>query len=176
MKQFTSLEARDKELHQFKISTAPYYTKIYLEDISFYNNDQIKDKITNKNDLKIYLKNKINAFLANTENEMNLYKYKKNKENFKIYFATIKNLKNGKYRFIKPDSKSYNGISEDDYLFDILQEIITKEKFKKVENDFLDKTINEIMFHFKNEENIEDLNYELIPIEVKDLSEFKFEE
>lgn len=176
MKQFTSLEARDKKLHQFKISTEPYYTEIYLENISFYNNDQIKDKITNKNDLKIYLKNKINAFLANTENEMNLYKYKKNKENFEIYFATIKNLKNGKYRFIKPDSKSYNGISEDDYLFDIAQKIILEEKFKKIENDFLDKTINEIMFHFKNEENIEDLNYELIPIEVKDLSEFKFEE
>ena len=107
---------------------------------------------------------------------MNLYKYKKDNESFEIYFATIKNLKNGKYRFIKPDSKSYNGISENYYLFDITQETIIKEKFKKIENDFLDKTINEIMFHFKNEENIEDLNYELIPIEVKDLSEFKFVE
>lgn len=176
MKQFTSLEARDKELHRFEVSTDPYYAKIYLEDICFYNNNQIKDKITNKNDLKIYLKNKINVFLTNTEDEINLYKYKKNNKNFEIYFATIKNLKNGKYNFIRSDSKSYNGISEDDYLFDIAQEIIIKEKFKKIKNDFLDKTINEIMFHFKNEENIEDLNYELIPIKVKDLSELKFEE
>lgn len=176
MKQFTSLEARDKELHRFEVSIDLYYAKIYLEDICFYNNNQIKDKITNKNDLKIYLKNKINIFLTNTEDEINLYKYKKNKESFEIYFATIKNLKNGKYNFIRSDSKSYNGISEDDYLFDIAQKIILEEKFKKIENDFLDKTINEIMFHFKNEENIEDLNYELIPIEVKDLSEFKFEE
>jgi hypothetical protein len=176
MKQFTSLEARDKKLHQFKVSIDSYYAKIYLEDIFFYNNNDIKDKITNKNDLKIYLKNKINVFLTNTEDEINLYKYKKNKESFEIYFATIKNLKNGKYNFIRSDSKSYNGISEDDYLFDIAQKIILEEKFKKIENDFLDKTINEIMFHFKNEENVEDLNYELIPIEVKDLSEFKFEE
>jgi hypothetical protein len=176
MKQFTSLEARDKELHRFEVLTDLYYTKIYLEDICFYNNNQIKDKITNKNDLKIYLKNKINIFLTNTEDEINLYKYKKNNKSFEIYFATIKNLKNGKYKFIRSDLKSYNGISEDNFLFDIAQEIIIKEKFKKIKNDFLDKTINEIMFHFKNEENIEDLNYELIPIEVKDLSEFKFEE
>ena len=140
--------------------------------MSFYNNNDIKDKITNKNDLK----NKINIFLINKENEINLYKYKKDNESFEIYFVTIRNLKNGKYKFIRSNSKTYNGISENDYLFDIVQEIITKEKFKKIENDFLDKTINEIMFHFKNEENIEDLNYELIPIEVKDLSEFKFEE
>ena len=166
MKQLNSLEARDKKFHQFIIRKEPYFVKIYLDNMSFYNN----------NDIKIYLKNKINDFLTNTENEMNLYKYKKDNESFEIYFATIKNLKNGKYRFIKPDSKSYNGISENNYLFDITQETITKEKFKKIENDFLDKTINEIMFHFKNEENIEDLNYELIPIEVKDLSEFKFEE
>lgn len=144
--------------------------------MSFYNNNQIKDKITNKNDLKTVIKNKINIFLTNTKNEINLYKYEKNENKFEIYFATIKNLENGKYKFIKSNSKTYNGISENDYLFDILQEIITKEKFKKIENDFLDKTINEIMFYFKNEENIEDLNYELIPIEVKDLSEFKFEE
>ena len=176
MKQFTSLEPRNKGFHQFKVREKPYIVKIYLDDMSFYNNNDIKNKITNKNDLKIYLKNKINIFLTNTEDEINLYKYKKDNKSFEIYFATIKNLKNGKYTFITPDSKSYNGISEDDYLFDIAQEIITKEKFKKIENDFLDKTINEIMFHFKNEENIEDLNYELIPIEVKDLSEFKFEE
>ena len=144
--------------------------------MSFYNNNDIKDKITNKNDLKTALKNKINIFLINKENEINLYKYKKDNESFEIYFVTIRNLKNGKYKFIRSNSKTYNGISENDYLFDIVQEIITKEKFKKIENDFLDKTINEIMFHFKNEENIEDLNYELIPIEVKDLSEFKFEE
>lgn len=176
MKQFTSLEARDKELHRFEVSADSYYAKIYLEDICFYNNNQIKDKMTNKNDLKIYLKNKINVFLTNTENETNLYKYKKNNKSFEIYFATIKNLKNGKYRFMRSSSETYDSVSQVDYLFDILQEIITKEKFKKIENDFLDKTINEIMFYFKNEENIEDLNYELIPIEVKDLSEFKFEE
>lgn len=176
MKQLNSLEARDKKFHQFIIRKEPYFVKIYLDNMSFYNNNDIKDKITNKNDLKIYLKNKINDFLTNTENEMNLYKYKKDNESFEIYFATIINLKNGKYRFKKGNSKTYNGISENDYLFDITQETITKEKFKKIENDFLDKTINEIMFYFKNEENIEDLNYELIPIEVKDLSEFKFEE
>lgn len=176
MKKLNSLEARNKCFHQFKVREKPYIGEIYLDDMFFYNNNQIKDKITNKNDLKIYLKNKINVFLTNTEDEINLYKYKKNKESFEIYFATIKNLKNGKYNFIRSDSKSYNGISEDDYLFDIAQKIILEEKFKKIENDFLDKTINEIMFHFKNEENIEDLNYELIPIEVKDLSEFKFEE
>lgn len=176
MKQFTSLEARDKKLHQFKLQEEQYLLTIYLNDISFYNNNDIKDKITNKNYLKTVLKNKINIFLTNSKNEINLYKYKKNKESFEIHFAKIKNLENGKYKFIKPNSKTYDGVSQDDYLFDILQEIITKEKFKKIENDFLDKTINEIMFYFKNEENIEDLNYELIPIEVKDLSEFKFEE
>lgn len=176
MKQFTSLEARDKGFHQFKVREEPYIIKIYLDDMSFYNNNDIKDKITNKNDLKTALKNKINVFLINTENEINLYKYKKDNKSFKIYFVKIKNLKNGKYKFIRSNSKTYNGISENDYLFDIVQEIITKEKFKKIENDFLDKTINEIIFHFKNEENIEDLNYELIPIEIKDLSEFKFEE
>lgn len=176
MKQFTSLEARDKGFHQFIAREEPYFVKIYLDEMSFYNNDNIKDKITNKNNLKTFLKNKINAFLTNTEDEIKLYKYKKNKESFVIYFATIKNLKNGKYNFIRSDLKSYNGISEDDYLFDIAQKIILEEKFKKIENDFLDKTINEIMFNFKNEENIEDLNYELIPIKVKDLSEFKFEE
>lgn len=176
MKQFTSLEARDKGFHQFKVREEPYIIKIYLDDMSFYNNNDIKDKITNKNDLKTALKNKINVFLINTENEINLYKYKKDNKSFEIYFVKIKNLKNGKYKFIRSNSKTYNGISENDYLFDIVQEIITKEKFKKIENDFLDKTINEIIFHFKNEENIEDLNYELIPIEIKDLSEFKFEE
>lgn len=176
MKQFTSLEARDKGFHQFKVREKPYIIKIYLDDMSFYNNNDIKDKITNKNDLKTALKNKINVFLINTENEINLYKYKKDNKSFEIYFVKIKNLKNGKYKFIRSNSKTYNGISENDYLFDIVQEIITKEKFKKIENDFLDKTINEIIFHFKNEENIEDLNYELIPIEIKDLSEFKFEE
>ena len=176
MKQFTSLEARYKGFHQFKVREKPYIIKIYLDDMSFYNNNDIKDKITNKNDLKTALKNKINVFLINTENEINLYKYKKDNKSFEIYFVKIKNLKNGKYKFIRSNSKTYNGISENDYLFDIVQEIITKEKFKKIENDFLDKTINEIIFHFKNEENIEDLNYELIPIEIKDLSEFKFEE
>lgn len=176
MKQLNSLEARDKKFHQFIIRKEPYFIKIYLDNMSFYNNNDIKDKITNKNDLKNVLKNKIDNFLINIENEMNLYKYKKDKESFEIYFATIKNLKNGKYKFIKSDLKSYNNISEDYYLFDTMQRIILEEKFKKVESDFLDKTINEIMFHFKNEENIEDLNYELIPIEVKDLSEFKFEE
>lgn len=176
MKKLNSLEARDKELHQFKLREEPYNVKIYLDDMSFYNNNDIKDKITNKNDLKNVLKNKINNFLINTENEINLYKYIKNNKSFEIYFATIKNLKNGKYNFIRSDSKSYKGFSEDDYLFDIAQKIILEEKFKKIKNDFLDKTINEIMFHFKNEENIEDLNYELIPIKVKDLSEFKFEE
>ncbi|PHI06650.1 hypothetical protein [Fusobacterium polymorphum] len=176
MKKLNSLEARDKGFHQFTVRKEPYLTKIYLDNMSFYNNNNIKDKITNKNDLKTVLKNKINIFLTNTKNEINLYKYEKNEKKFEIYFATIKNLENGKYRFIKSNSKTYDGISENDYLFDITQEIITKEKFKKIENDFLDKTINEIMFHFKNEENIEDLNYELIPIEVKDLSEFKFVE
>lgn len=176
MKKLNSLEARDKGFHQFKVREEPYIVKIYLDNMSFYNNNDIKDKITNKNDLKNVLKNKINIFLINKENEINLYKYKKDNESFEIYFVTIRNLKNGKYKFIRSNSKTYNGISENDYLFDIVQEIITKEKFKKIENDFLDKTINEIMFHFKNEENIEDLNYELIPIEVKDLSEFKFEE
>ena len=176
MKQLNSLEARDKKFHQFIIRKEPYFVKIYLDNMSFYNNNDIKDKITNKNDLKTVIKNKINIFLTNTKNEINLYKYEKNENKFEIYFATIKNLENGKYKFIKSNSKTYNGISENDYLFDILQEIITKEKFKKIENDFLDKTINEIMFYFKNEENIEDLNYELIPIEVKDLSEFQFEE
>ena len=176
MKQFTSLEARDKGFHQFKVREEPYIIKIYLDDMSFYNNNDIKDKITNKKDLKTALKNKINVFLINTENEINLYKYRKDNKSFEIYFVKIKNLKNGKYKFIRSNSKTYNGISENDYLFDIVQEIITKEKFKKIENDFLDKTINEIIFHFKNEENIEDLNYELIPIEIKDLSEFKFEE
>ena len=176
MKQLNSLEARDKGFHQFIVRKEPYFVKIYLDNMSFYNNNDIKDKITNKNDLKTVIKNKINIFLTNTKNEINLYKYEKNENKFEIYFATIKNLENGKYKFIKSNSKTYNGISENDYLFDILQEIITKEKFKKIENDFLDKTINEIMFYFKNEENIEDLNYELIPIEVKDLSEFQFEE
>ena len=176
MKKLNSLEARDKGFHQFKVREEPYTIKIYLDNMSFYNNNDIKDKITNKNDLKTALKNKINIFLINKENEINLYKYKKDNESFEIYFVTIRNLKNGKYKFIRSNSKTYNGISENDYLFDIVQEIITKEKFKKIENDFLDKTINEIMFHFKNEENIEDLNYELIQIEVKDLSEFKFEE
>ncbi|WP_339061757.1 hypothetical protein [Fusobacterium polymorphum] len=176
MKQFTSIEARDKGLHRFMVTKEPYFSKICLEDMSFYNNNEIKDKITNKNDLKTALKNKINIFLINTENEINLYKYKKDKNNFIIYFAIIRNLKNGKYKFIRSDSKSYNGISENDYLFNTIQKIILEEKFKKVENDFLDKTINEIMFNFKNEENIEDLNYELIPIEIKDLSEFKFVE
>ena len=154
MKQLNSLEARDKGFHQFILRKEPYFVKIYLDKMSFYNNNDIKDKITNKNDLKNVLKNKINNFLINTENEINLYKYKKDNESFEIYFAAIINLKNGKYKFIKSDSKSYNGISEDNYLFDIAQEIITKEKFKKIENDFLDKTINEIMFHFKNEENM----------------------
>ena len=176
MKKLNSLEARDKKFHQFIAGKGPYFVKIYLENMSFYNNNDIKDKITNKNDLKTVLKNKINIFLTNTKNEINLYKYKKNENEFEIYFATIKNLENGKYRFIKENSKTYSGISENDYLFDTIQEIIIKEKFKKIENDFLDKTINEIMFHFKNEENIEDLNYELIPIEIKDLSEFKFVE
>ena len=176
MKQLNSLEARDKGFHQFTLRKEPYLLKIYLDKMSFYNNNNIKDKITNKNDLKTALKDKINNFLINTKNEINLYKYEKNKNKFEIYFAAIKNLENGKYKFIKSDSKSYDGISEDDYLFDTMQRIILEEKFKKVESDFLDKTINEIMFHFKNEENIEDLNYELIPIEVKDLSEFKFEE
>lgn len=174
MKQFTSLEARDKKLHRFEISTDRYYAKIYLEDISFYDNNRIKDKITNKNDLKIYLKNQINVFLTNKEDKINLYKYKKNNKSFEIYFATIENLKNGIYNFVEVDFNK--NISQKHYLFDVLQKTITEEKFKKIENDFLDKTINEIMFHFKNEENIEDLNYELIPIEVKDLSEFKFEE
>ena len=174
MKKLNSLEARDKGFHQFIVREERHLLKIYLDKMSFYNNNNIKDKITNKNDLKTVIKNKINIFLTNTKNEINLYKYKKNKNDFEIYFATIKNLENGKYRFIKSDSKSYNNISEDDYLFDTMQRIIIKEKFKKIENDFLDKTINEIMFYFKNEENIEDLNYELIPIEVKDLSEFKF--
>lgn len=176
MKKLNSLEARDKGFHQFKVREEPHIVKIYLDDMSFYNNNDIKNKITNKNDLKTALKNKINIFLINTENEINLYKYKKDNKSFEIYFAEIRNLKNGKYKFIRSNSKTYNGISENDYLFDIVQETITKEKYKKIENDFLDKTINEIMFHFKNEENIEDLNYELIPIEVKDLSEFKFEE
>lgn len=176
MKKINSLEARDKGFHQFIVREDLHLLRIYLDRMSFYNNNNIKDKITNKNDLKTVIKNKINIFLTNTKNEINLYKYKKNKNDFEIYFATIKNLENGKYKFIRSDSKSYNGISEDYYLFDIAQEIIIKEKFKKIENDFLDKTINEIMFHFKNEENIEDLNYELIPIEVKDLSEFKFVE
>ena len=176
MKKINSLEARDKGFHQFIVREKPHLLRIYLNEMSFYNNNNIKDKITNKNDLKTFIKNKINNFLINIENEINLYKYEKNKNKFEIYFATIKNLENGKYKFIKSNSKTYKGISENDYLFDILQEIITKEKFKKIENDFLDKTINEIMFHFKNEENIEDLNYELIPIEIKDLSEFKFEE
>lgn len=176
MKKINSLEARDKGFHQFIVREEPRLLRIYLDKMSFYNNNQIKDKITNKNDLKTVIKNKINIFLTNTKNEINLYKYEKNENKFEIYFATIKNLENGKYKFIKSNSKTYNGISENDYLFDILQEIITKEKFKKIENDFLDKTINEIMFYFKNEENIEDLNYELIPIEVKDLSEFQFEE
>lgn len=176
MKKINSLEARDKGFNQFIVREEPYLLRIYLDEMSFYNNNQIKDKITNKNDLKTVIKNKINIFLTNTKNEINLYKYEKNENKFEIYFATIKNLENGKYKFIKSNSKTHNGISENDYLFDILQEIIIKEKFKKIENDFLDKTINEIMFYFKNEENIEDLNYELIPIEVKDLSEFKFEE
>lgn len=176
MKKINSLEARDKGFHQFIVREDPYLLRVYLDRMSFYNNNNLKDKITNKNDLKTVIKNKINIFLTNTKNEINLYKYKKNKNDFEIYFAKITNLENGKYEFISSDSKSYNGISKDEYLFDILQEIITKEKFKKIENDFLDKTINEIMFYFKNEENIEDLNYELIPIEVKDLSEFKFEE
>lgn len=176
MKKINSLEAGDKGFHQFIVREEPYLLRIYLDKMSFYNNNNIKDKITNKNDLKTVIKNKINIFLTNTKNEINLYKYEKNENKFEIYFATIKNLENGKYKFIKSNSKTYKGISENDYLFDILQEIIIKEKFKKIENDFLDKTINEIMFYFKNEENIEDLNYELIPIEVKDLSEFKFEE
>lgn len=176
MKKLNSLEARDKGFHQFIVREEPRFLKIYLDEMSFYNNNNIKDKITNKNDLKTVIKNKINIFLTNTKNEINLYKYKKNKNDFEIYFATIKNLENGKYEFIRSNSKSYNGISKDDYLFDTMQRIILEEKFKKIENDFLDKTINEIMFHFKNEENIEDLNYELIPIEVKDLSEFKFVE
>lgn len=176
MKKLNSLEARDKGFHQFIVIEERYLLKVYLDEMSFYNNNNIKNKITNKNDLKTVIKNKINIFLTNTKNEINLYKYKKNKNDFEIYFSIIKNLEDGKYRFIKSDPKSYNNTSEDDYLFDTMQRIILEEKFKKIENDFLDKTINEIMFHFKNEENIEDLNYELIPIEVKDLSEFKFVE
>ena len=89
MKKLNSLEARDKGFHQFKVREEPYTIKIYLDNMSFYNNNDIKDKITNKNDLKTALKNKINIFLINKENEINLYKYKKDNESFEIYFVII---------------------------------------------------------------------------------------
>ena len=77
--------------------------------MSFYNNNQIKTKITNKNDLKIALKHIINVFLINTENKINLYKYKKDKDNFTILFSTIENLKNG---FVKNVARTVQKISQ----------------------------------------------------------------
>ena len=46
MKKLNSLEARDKGFHQFKVREEPYTIKIYLDNMSFYNNNDIKDKIT----------------------------------------------------------------------------------------------------------------------------------